>query len=164
MLSRMQMRGVVALVGILAIIMVGTLSAQDEPCEIDPESWGVTIDSVQMTDQAGYTAAAWTGWDPAYIVTEFGSWDPILMTVNYIITDVDPLPCKVWVAFKAGNRRLRIVGDERHTPGSYSVTEMIFPGGVAPGHYQIRCFLRAKHGEDLVGWGKAVCGVTILNQ
>lgn len=158
------MRVLVALVITLALIMVGPLRAQDEPCEIDPDSWGVTIDSVHMTDQAGFTSTMWTGWDPAYTVTEFGRWEPVLVTVNYTVTDGDPLPCLVWVAFKAGTRPLHIVGNARYSPGTYSVTHMFFPGGAAPGHYPIRCFLRAEDGEALVGWGKAVCSLTIANQ
>jgi hypothetical protein len=155
-------RLLVVLAAILSLTAVMPASAQDEPCGINPNAWGITIDSVQITDQAGYTTSSWHGWDPSLTVTEFGSWEPILMTVNYTITDEDSLPCRVKAIFKAFGEK-QVIKERRSKTGSYSVTATLFSAGASPGTYNIRCVLKVKNRDGLVGWGKTECTVSIVD-
>ena len=159
MVVKMRMSFLVALVSIVSLVLVGPVNAQDEPCEIHPDSLGIMVDSIQITDQAGYTRTMWRGWDPSYTVTEFGPWEPIVVITNYTITDSDPVPLNIKAVFKAFGEE-RVIENKKHASGSYSVIEMFFPVGQAAGTHKIKCILKVKHRGELVGWSKALCSVT----
>lgn len=162
MVVKVRIRFLVALAAILSLTAVVRVSAHDGPCRINPNAWGITIDSVQITDQAGYTTSSWNGWDPSLTVTEFGSWEPVLMTANYTISDELFLPCTVKAIVTAFGKR-QVIKERRSKTGGYSVTATLFPAGSSPGTYNIRWILRVKHSGELVGWGKCACTISIVD-
>lgn len=68
----------------------------------------------------------------------------------------------VQAIFTASGKR-QVVKERRSKTGGYRVTETLFPAGSSPGTYNLRWILRVKHSGELVGWGKSVCTISIVD-
>lgn len=162
MVFRMRMSFLVALVGMLSLVLVGPVNAQDEPVIINPNSWGILVDSVHVTDYEGYMQTMYTGWDPSYTVTQFGPGDPMIVMMNYTIAGSDPLPLKTKATFRAFGDK-RVIQNKKNASGSYRETQMFYPVGAASGVYDIKCILKVRYDGDLVGSSKIIYQVTWSN-